>query len=85
MSALAVIIGSLLTITSLGCIIHKTRTHRKSGTNMANTRLTNRGARRAQQRVYEREWHSADQGRVNEMLGQIRNPGSMVVVRGNSV
>jgi hypothetical protein len=74
-SLLIVIVTSVLSIVGLGCLlqdcIHK---HNKG---MNSTWLTKNQVNEVNEFVYDCGWRSADRGRINEVLGSVRNPGSM--------
>ena len=74
------IVTSLLSIVGVGCLVqdclHKTKDTRKTSNFLAKAKEKD-----LREHVYERGWESADRKRISEVLGRLRNPGSMADAR----
>jgi hypothetical protein len=76
-----VIVTSVLSIVGLGCLIQDCIYKHNKGTGATSTRLTKAKVNEVKEYVYDRGWQSADRRRISEVLGSVRNPGSMADAR----
>jgi hypothetical protein len=74
-----VIVTSILSIVGLGCLLQDCIHKHNTGTN--STRLTKNKLNEVKEFAYDRGWRSADRRRISEVLGSVRNPGSMADMR----
>ena len=84
MSLSAIIVGSVVTASCLGCYLFQQYSRYKTRLKLQKHCFGEHYIKEITERSYNHAWRSADKTRVSIILGKIRNPRSMVISKADA-